>query len=56
MNTKNIINDYMNALSMLHYTPDEELSEMGKNTKQWLELNGGYEKTMETFRNFRNDL
>ena len=56
MNTKNIINDYMNVWAMIHNTPDEELSEMGKNTKLWLELNGGYEKTMATFRDFRNDL
>ena len=45
---KNIINSYMNALAQLHHTPDEELSELGKNTKLWLELNGGYEKTMAT--------
>ena len=55
-NDKNLINDYMNVWAMIHNTPDEELSEMGKNTKLWLELNGGYEKTMATFRDFRNDL
>ena len=56
MNTKNIINDYMNALSMLHYTPDDELSEMGKMNKKWLELNGGYEKVMATMRDYRYEV
>ena len=41
-NDKNLINDYMNVWAMIHNTPDEELSEMGKNTKLWLELNEHY--------------
>ena len=55
-NDKNLINDYMNVWAMIHNTPDDELSELGKVNKQWFELNGGYEKTMATFRDFRNDL
>ena len=53
---KNIINSYMNALAHLHHTPDEELSELGKVNKQWFELNGGYEKVMNTIREYRNEV
>tara|TARA_B100000900_G_scaffold241748_1_gene205610 strand:+ start:166 stop:336 length:171 start_codon:yes stop_codon:yes gene_type:complete len=56
METKDFINASMNALSQLHYTPDEELSELGKMNKKWFELNGGYEKVMETFREYRNEV
>ena len=41
---------------MLHYTPDDELSELGKVNKQWFELNGGYEKVMATMRDYRNEV
>ena len=53
---KNIINSYMNALAQLHNTPDDELSELGKVNKQWFELNGGYEKVMNTIREYRNEV
>ena len=55
-NDKNLINDYMNVWAMIHNTPDDELSEMGKMNKKWLELNGGYEKVMATMRDYRNEV
>ena len=53
---KNFINSYMNALAHLQNTPDEELSELGKMNKKWFVLNGGYDKVMNTIREYRNEV
>tara|TARA_Y200000002_G_C22262996_1_gene488787 strand:- start:164 stop:304 length:141 start_codon:yes stop_codon:yes gene_type:complete len=46
----------MNALAHLQNTPDEELSELGKMNKKWFVLNGGYDKVMNTIREYRNEV
>ena len=54
LNTKNIINSFLNYIAELKNTPDEELGELGKLSKLWAESKD--EKELEKIRDFRNDL
>ena len=52
LNTKNIINSFLNYIAELKNTPDEELGELGKLSKFWADsLN---EKDLEKIRDYRN--
>jgi len=54
LNTKNIINSFLNYIAELKNTPDEELSKLGKLSKLWAESKD--ENELEKIRDFRKDL